>query len=385
MIGGGIGGLAAVLALRRSGIRAAAYERTRELRAERSGHGLILWHNAVLALRAIGFDKPLDTVGHPIGTYRFRAAADRTLARWDLGPGAERYNAPVYAVSRPALHRALAEEVGEDLHTGARCVALAQDDDGVVAGFEDGREVRAAVVVGADGLRSAVRRTLMPYEPPPRYAGYTAFQGVVHLPGAAEPGVFTNTFGAGKWFVHYPLADGHVYWDGILDERTARRLDAFGMPAKSMLAQEFAGWPDPVPALIGASAAERLAPVDIFDRDPVPRWTSGRVTLLGDAAHPMTFNLGQGVGQALEDAVVLARCLAGDDGGPAGDPAAALLAYQRRRLDRTTRIVRRSRANGTFIRRRSPVMCRLRDTFVRVAFERLVFGKTYGLTMDTDF
>lgn len=365
IVGGGIGGLTAALALRRAGIAATVHERATDLRTAQSGHGLILWHNAVLALRELGVD--VSAIGHRIDEYQFRTTSGSLLARWRLR--ADEWDAPVYSVSRPALHRLLADE---DLVLGAPCVGFDDDGDAVTVRFADGRSTRADALVGADGLRSVVRRGLMGFEPPPRYAGYTAWQGVIRA--SVEPGRFVNAFGRGRWFVHYGLPDGMVYWDAVLDARAG--AGRFGAPAKENLLAAFAGAAAPIRDLIEATPESDLAPVDIYDRDPVTRWSKGRVTLLGDAAHPMTFNLGQGAGQAIEDALVLSRCLA------AAAPEEAFARYERERIDRTTRMVRRSRANGDFIRRRNPVMCLLRDTFVRVAFESLIYRKTYQLTMD---
>ncbi len=196
--------------------------------------------------------------------------------------------------------------------------------------------------------------------------------------------MFVNTFGEGPWFVYYRLGDDSVYWDAVLDDRTGRRLGSsapsLGLGVREALLREFGHWPDPVPALIEATAEDEILPVDIYDRDPVPRWSTDRVTLVGDAAQPMTFNLGQGANQAIEGAVVLAQCLSSAQ----GDTAAALAAYERRRMDRAVRVARRSRANGVLSRWRHPAVCLLRDAFMRVAFDRLVYRKTYQLTMDTD-
>ncbi|MEU8382916.1 FAD-dependent monooxygenase [Streptosporangium sp. NPDC048865] len=189
---------------------------------------------------------------------------------------------------------------------------------------------------------------------------------------------FLSTWGRGRWFVCYRLADDRVYWDGVLGDRVAPRL---GVSALDMLAAEFAGWPDPVPGLIAATGADDVTPVHVFDRPPLRRWSHGPVTLLGDAAHPMTFNLGQGAGQAIEDALVLADELG--DGG--GDVQRALAAYEARRVGRTTRMVRRSRANGELTRWRHPVACAARDAFMRLTFDRLVYRGTYRLTMAVDF
>ncbi|MEI5006937.1 FAD-dependent monooxygenase [Streptomyces sp. PmtA] len=385
VMGGGIAGLTTVLALRSAGIPAKAYERAPVLRAAASGNGLVVWHNAVLALRTIGLDKHLDGIGAELHRYRFRSRRSGGLADWSVEDGARRHGAPAYTVSRPALHGMLSDLVGDDLVLGARCKEFTEDAGGVTVRFEDGREVRGPLLIGADGLRSTVRRQLMPYEPPPRYSGMTACQGTAQLPLDKVPaGVFVNTFGEGTWFVHYRLGDDSVYWDAVLDDRTGRRLGSsapsLGLGAREALLREFGHWPDPVPALIEATAEDEILPVDIYDRDPVPRWSTDRVTLVGDAAQPMTFNLGQGANQAIEGAVVLAQCLS-----PArGDTAAALAAYERRRIDRAVRVARRSRTNGVLSRWRNPVVCLLRDAFMRVAFDRLVYRKTYQLTMDTD-
>ncbi|MGW8985678.1 FAD-dependent oxidoreductase [Streptomyces parvus] len=397
VMGGGIAGLSTVLALRAAGIRARAYERAPALRAASAGNGLVVWHNAVLALRTIGLDKHLDGIGAELLRYRFRSRRLGPLADWSIEDGARRHDAPAYTVSRPALHGMLSELVGDDLVLGARCAGFTEDPDGVSVRFEDGRSVRTPLLIGADGLRSTVRRQLMPYEPPPRYAGMTACQGVVEMSGdQVPPGVFVNTFGEGTWFVHYRLDDTSVYWDAVISDRVGRRLGlgagALGLGVHEALLREFGGWPDPVPALIRATPAEAVLPVDIFDRDPVERWSTRRVTLVGDAAHPMTFNLGQGANQAIEGAVVLAQCLSGAEGHrrdgigdvDADELAGALASYESRRTDRARRVARRSRVNGVLSRWQNPAVCLLRDAFMRVAFDSVVYRKTYGLTMATD-
>ncbi|MER6830064.1 FAD-dependent monooxygenase [Streptosporangium sp. NPDC000563] len=377
VVGGGIGGLSAALALRAAGAEVTVYERVTEPRAARAGHGLVLWHNAVLALRALGVGPEVEKIGHELHRHRFLDARGRRIAEWSMARMAGRLGAPVYGVGRPHLHALLADRVGEDLVTGFRFTGFTATGDGVVVRFGEGREERADLLVGADGLRSAVRAALLPGDPPPRYAGFTAFQGVIRLPGSGMPEhTFLSTWGRGRWFVCYRLSDDHVYWDGVLGDRVAPRL---GESPLGLLAAEFDGWPDPIPGLIAATGADDVTPVHVFDRPPLRRWSHGRVTLLGDAAHPMTFNLGQGAGQAIEDALVLGEELAG------GDVPAALAAYEARRVERTARMVRRSRANGELTRWRHPIACAARDAFMRLTFDRLVYRETYRLTMAVDF
>lgn len=381
IIGGGVGGLTTALALRHAGIRSTVYERAHELRSAEAGNGLVVWHNAVRALRTIGVDEALRKVGQELDCYQFRSSRGKTLANWSIARGSQQTGAPAFTVSRPALHRMLSELVGDDLVLGARCTGLQSDADGVSVELEDGRTDRASLLIGADGLRSTVRHALMPYEPPPRFAGVIAWQGVTHFPDLRVPaGLFVNTFGRGRWFVYYRLTDGFVYWDGVISDRITRRLDALGTSNKDILRSEFAGWPEPITTLIHSTAESEILPVGIFDRDPVPRWSHGRVTLVGDAAHPMTFNLGQGANQAIEGAVVLADCVA-----TAPDVDTALSTYERRRMARAKKLVNRSRANGVLSRWSNPVVCAGRNWFMRAAFDRTVYRKTYELTMEMDF
>ncbi|MBW6436095.1 FAD-dependent oxidoreductase [Actinoplanes hulinensis] len=377
IVGAGIGGLAAAVALRRAGIPVTVYERAAELGRAQAGHGLVLWHNAVLALRALGLGKEIAEIGYALDRHQFWTWYGPNLADWPLDEGAARTGAPVYTVSRPALHRMLLDAAGGDVVLGHTYAGHTEDDDGVTVRFGNGRTVRAGLLVGADGLRSGVRAALMPYEPPPVYAGFTAFQGVIDtgVPGVRDH-AFVSTWGRGRWFVYYRLADGRIYWDGILGDRRVRRLSGVGGGRRELLLGEFAGWPAPITGLIGATGEEGIVPAHIFHRPPVDRWSTGRVTLLGDAAHPMTFNLGQGAGQSIEDAVVLAQCL-----GRSGE----LAEYERRRAGRVRRIANRSRANGEFTRWHSLPACLFRDAFMRLTFDRLVRRKTYQLTMRVDF
>lgn len=378
VIGGGVSGLSAVLALRAAGMVATAYERSDELGTAQAGNGLVVWHNATRALRAIGLDEHMHKIGAPLDRYLWRNARGGQLAEWSISDGATRTGALAYTVSRPALHKMLSEEAGASLVLGARCVGWEEFHDRVVVRFDDGTEDVVDLLVGADGLRSTVRRALYRHEPPPTFAGVTAWQGVVPVHDLTVPeGTFVNTFGPGLWFVYYRLPGGLVYWDGVVSEKVSRGLLNSSALGATGLTSLFAGWPAPIPDLIAATDPSLVQPVDIFDRDPVQRWSTDRVTLVGDAAHPMTFNLGQGANQAIEGAVVLADSLASAASVPEG-----LHAYEQRRVARAASLVRRSRANGVFSKLSNPAVCAGRDAFMRVAFGRLIYRKTYQLTMD---
>ena len=190
-----------------------------------------------------------------------------------------------------------------------------------------------------------------------RYAGYTAWRGIAPFRTAGL--LAGETLGRGQRFGLVPIAGDRVYWYATDNVPEGEREDP--EQAKTRLTNMFARWHAPIPALIAATEAPAILRNDIYDRDPVDRWGEGRVTLLGDAAHPMTPNLGQGGCQAIEDALMLARCLA--EGGAVD---ASLRRYESLRIPRTRFIVNASRRIGRAFQMESPVLCRLRDLAIRM-------------------
>jgi 2-polyprenyl-6-methoxyphenol hydroxylase-like FAD-dependent oxidoreductase len=200
-----------------------------------------------------------------------------------------------------ALHRAAGPDV---VRLGARCVGLVQDAMAVTARFEDGREARGDLLIGADGLRSAVRSVLFGTDPP-RYGGYSAWRAVTRFdPARLTPG---ETWGRGRRFGQWGMTGGRAYWYATESVPAGQGDPPEGR--KQGLLALFCGWHEPVEDLIEATDESAILRNDVYDRPALHRWSVGRATLLGDAAHPMTPDMGQGACQAIEDAVILADCL----------------------------------------------------------------------------
>lgn len=331
--GGGIGGPAAAIGLRQLGCDVTVYEQAPALEAV--GAALSLWKNALDALSELGLWQRLRKASLPDVQGGIWTRDGELLVEADTAGLKRRFGRALAAVHRADLQEALVAGLGEEqMVLGRRCVGFEQDGEGVTAHFADGGRARADLLIGADGLRSAVRAQ-MHGEQSPRYAGYTAWRAVVPFAGKLRTG---ESWGRGARHGRLPLPGGRVYWFAT---RNAPEGEQAESGEKAALLATFAGWHEPVEALIWATDEGKILRNDIYDRPPLARWGEGRVTLLGDAAHPMTPNLGQGAGQTLEDAVVLRNCVR-----KRGLTPAALRAYETRRMPRTASIVRASRLVG---------------------------------------
>ena len=360
IIGGGIGGLASAIALGRIGWAVSIYEQAAELREV--GAGLALWANAVRALERLGVGAAVRALQAPMpsgGIYTWRGEPLITDSSAALAKRTGEQSFVVHRADLLAILRAILP--GDSLTLSKRCARVEQDAAGVTAHFIDGSQAHGDLLVGCDGIRSAVRAQLVG-DGEPVYAGYTAYRAVVPFGAADLPA--GEYWGRGARFGIAPLSGGRVYWFATRSAPAGAREAPEAAHAR--LLTTFGGWCSPIPQIIAATDPAILLQNDIADRRPLARWSVGRVTLLGDAAHPMTPNLGQGACQALEDAVVLARCLEG-----ATDVAAALRAYEEQRIARTSPIVRQARLIGQVGQWQHPLACALRDALARHVLARI--------------
>ncbi|MFI9489261.1 FAD-dependent monooxygenase [Promicromonospora sp. NPDC052451] len=332
VVGAGIGGLAAAVGLRRVGWDVTVLERAAEL--GEVGAGMSQAPNAMRALAELGVADEARAVGVPTGsTGNLRRPDGRYLQRARPGDPLA-----LLGFHRADLHRVLLDAVPADrVRTGAEVTDVRQDDAGVtvVAG---GTEHRGDLVVGADGIRSAVRGRLWPDARPPRYLGRTAWLGVVDVAGL--PGDLTGsvTLGQGRMFLIHPVARHRAYWALLTTEPApgVRYDDERGAALAHV-----GGWHEPVPDLVRATSAGAVLRTDIHELPPLTTYVRGRAVLLGDAAHAMSPDRGQGAGHSLEDAVVLAHALA-----TAGTVEAALARYDAERRPRDQATARGARRDG---------------------------------------
>jgi salicylate hydroxylase len=343
LIGAGIGGLTAAIALRQRGIEVALYEQASAL--TELGAGLQLGPNAVKVYRALGLQDELRAIaGEPIQSLTLNWTDSMPLARGTMRGGMEaQFGAPYYTVHRGDLFRLLADAVPDScVSTNKHCIGVTQRGATASARFVDGSEIEADIIIGTDGIRSKVRESLFGFSEP-RQTGMDCWRATV--PAAlvtdrrigigesfsTDDGV--NWLGPAGRVVCYPLSGGKVFniFCGHVGGGWAE--ESWTVPSSlDEVLEAYRGYHETVIKLFHLAAKDAWFRWGVFDRDPLPRWTVGRVTLLGDAAHPMLPTLAQGAAMAIEDGYVLARSLAEEDDADAG-----LRRYEGERRDFTAR------------------------------------------------
>jgi salicylate hydroxylase len=345
VVGGGIGGLAAALSLRKAGFDAHVYEQAPALREV--GAGIVVSPNATRVLDRLGLGAALaQSSVRPLAWHERRWDDGRTLLRVPLADAAvAAFGFPYYQCHRADVQTMLANALPpERVHLGHRLAGLAEHGDRVEARFDNGVRIVADVVVGADGIHSAVRHALFGPDHP-RFTGCVAYRGLVPAARVRHLDLETTMqrwMGPGKHFVHYYVQGRRLLNFVCLVEQDTWTSESWSERGDLRRARAaYQGWHPQVRAILDA-------PSEIFvwallDRAPLPRWSVGRVTLLGDACHPMLPFMAQGAAQAIEDGASLAAILA----RPGTDVSAALRAYEAARLPRTARIQALATASKT--------------------------------------
>jgi salicylate hydroxylase len=351
--GAGIGGLTAALALRQAGFDAHVYEQASVLRE--IGAGVAISPNAVKVLHRLGLTEALRTVGvvsHSMDSRDWESGA--LLGRVPLAEAAvKRWGAPFYHLHRADLHDALRVALGDPHITlGARCVAVKQHDNGVTAGFADGRAARGELLIGADGIHSVVREHVAGPDRP-IWSRQISWRGLAPATVGHEVGLEVrhhSFWGPRTQFVCFYVSAGRlVNWVGNTQSDDDWHEESWSARGdRDEVLRLFAGWHPEVRALIAGT--EQVFKWALFDRPPLETWTRGRVTLLGDAAHPMLPYMAQGASQSIEDAFVLASYLAADR----DDPQSAIEVYAARRRERTDAVQAASREASRVVRLTDP-------------------------------
>ncbi len=383
IIGGGIGGATAGCALARAGLEVSIYEAAPELKE--IGAGVALHPNAMRVLRMIGVEHEVRRVaGRSEHAVTCDGRTGRTISKISRAQQAATYGLAGATVHRADLLDVIAAALPANSVTlGKRCATVESHTDVAVARFEDGSEIEADVMIGADGIHSRVRKALFGADDP-RFTGKVCYRSVV--PRDAVTGAKPSTdnvqwLGPHGTIVLYPLRGNQlVNVVAHYDDEDYRHESWINECDRQEVLDRYAGWHESLLRVF--AAGDTWYKWALYDRDPIPRWTEGRITILGDAAHPMLPYLGQGACQAIEDGAVLATALSAEP----DDPTMALERYERTRRPRASRVVLAARERGVSNHLSSPLSALKRDITIalRKRFGRDTEGRGAGWIPEYD-
>lgn len=337
VIGGGIGGLSAAVALKSVGIACEVYEAVKEIKPV--GAAISIWPNGVKCMHHLGMGEIIETFGGPLRSMAYQDhLSGEALTRFSLAPLISRTGGRPCPVSRAELQREMLDFWGrERVQFGKRVTHTEENSDGVTVWFTDGTSAHGDFLIAADGSHSALRPYVLGYTPERRYAGYVNWNGLVQIDERLAPAEQWTTFvGEGKRVSLMPVSDGRFYFffdvplpAGLAEDRSTLRAD---------LTRYFSGWAAPVQQLIATLNPETTNRIEIHDIEPFDRLVRGKVALLGDAGHSTTPDIGQGGCAAMEDAVVLGAVFSENR-----DIESALREYESQRCDRVRDLVLKAR------------------------------------------
>jgi FAD-dependent urate hydroxylase len=345
IIGAGIGGLTAGIALHQAGYQVEIYDKVKELRP--GGAGISLWSNGVKVLNRLGLSEKIAQIGGQMQRMQYRTHTDKLLNDIDLAPLVAAVGQQPYPVTRTDLQQMLLEAFPGKVRLGAKCVGVQADASSVTAMFEDGTQVTGDLLIAADGIHSILRRYILGEAVQPRYGGYVNWNGLVEASEDLAPkDTWMIYVGEYKRVSMMPVGGGHFYF--FFDVPLPQ-----GAPSKdiqSELTEFFAGWAEPVQRLIQRLEPSKTNRLEIHDLEPIDRLVRGRVALLGDAAHATCPDLGQGGCQAMEDGLVLTNYLLSTNLSVED----ALKRYEAERKERANAIVLKARKRAEQIHGKVP-------------------------------
>lgn len=355
IIGGGIAGLTAAIALAQKGIHATIFEAAPEVKPV--GAGIVLAANAMLVYRKLGIDKDIIPLGKQLSGFDILSSRGKLITKTDTTFLSVDGAPDNFTIHRAVLHNVLLSKIPtSSIHTNKRLKSFEQKEKEIVVHFEDGTSHVTNYLIAADGIHSPVRKQLLP-DSLPRYAGYTCWRAVVSTDKFNEAGS-SETWGAKGRFGIAPLAGDKVYWFACIN---APQNDATMRGFKvADLQREFTSYHQDIQTLLSRTSNEALIWSDIIDIRPLQHFAFGNIVLIGDAAHATTPNMGQGACQGIEDAIVLA-----DELSKRTVPQDAFKFFEKRRLSRTRDITNTSWVLGKMAQMENSFLCRLRNAFMR--------------------
>ena len=366
IIGGGIGGLCAAVALQNLGYSVQVFETSATFQPV--GAGIGIGSNAMQALMKIGVGEDVFANGHVLQTQVFQDERGKPLNTIDFTVLKNLYGQENITIHRADLHRTFLEALKpHTLHFNKKCISVVQKNHQVIIHFEDGTTQTSDLLIAADGIHSPIRQQFVP-DSSPRYAGYTCWRGITENKGRVDDFTSTELWSTKGRFGMAPMKDGLVYWFAC--KNAAPRSTQFQGLASQEISDLFNHFPEVVNKLISTTPIENILHHDILDIKPLRQFVFGRVVLLGDAAHATTPNMGQGAGQAIEDAIVLRN------GFKQFEHVDKVLAfYEEKRVARTAKVIRLSRQIGATAQIQSRSLAEVRNFLFPFLPSKILMGR----------